>query len=517
MSAAITIIGLGPGNPDLLTRQAWELLQGLELLYVRTRVHPTVAALPPQLELRSFDTLYEQARGFAQIYETIAETLLAEARAGQPICYAVPGHPLVAEASSRHLLARARSEGIAVHVVPGLSFLEPLCAALGLDPLEQGLQLVDALDLIPPPLPPTDAPAWVEMQGLGRYQAPLLPFPLVPTRPALLVQLYSRAVASDVKLSLLERYPAEHPVTLVRAAGVEGAEQVWSLPLHELDHQQSLDHLTSAYLSPLAPHQDLRGPDGLLWVAARLLGPDGCPWDRQQTHQSLRGGLLEEVYEVLEALDAGDFDALAEELGDLLLQVVVHSEMARQAGSFEMGDVQEQIAAKLIRRHPHVFSDLAVAGTGEVLANWDAIKAQELAEKGRARQSVLDGIPAALPALALAQKVGGRAAKVGFDWPEVESLWHKLHEELGELRRELGVASPDPARVADEYGDLLYVAANLGRRLGLDAESALREAVAKFRQRFTRVEALAAGQDLRQMPVEQLVALWNTAKAQHQA
>jgi tetrapyrrole methylase family protein / MazG family protein len=509
----ITVVGLGPGDPALLTRQVWELLQRVDRLYLRTRVHPTVEALPPAVALHSFDALYEQAASFAQIYASIADTLLAEARAGRPVCYAVPGDPLVAEATTRRLLARARAEGLPVRVLSGLSFLEPLCAALGLDPLERGMQLVDALDLIPEPAPASDEPAWVETQGLGSYEPALVPFPLLPTRPALLVQLYSRAVASDVKLSLLERYPAEHPVTLVRAAGVAGAERVWTRPLHELDHHDDLDHLTSAYLPPLAPHQDLRGPDGLHWVATRLLGPDGCPWDRKQTHQSLRGGLLEEVYEVLEALDAGDMGAMAEELGDLLLQVVVHSEMARQAGEFSLGDVQEAIAAKLIRRHPHVFGDLAVSGSAEVLANWEAIKAQELAEKGRARSGTLDGIPTALPALAQAQKIGGKAARAGFDWPEVESLWAKLHEEIDELRAETGAATPSAARIADEYGDLLYVAANLGRRLGIDAESALRQASAKFRRRFAHVEQLAQAQDLRQLSLAQLLDLWQRAKA----
>ena len=367
-----------------------ELLQTTEVLYLRTAVHPTVAALPPRLALRPFDALYETAEDFGAVYDRIAADLVERAQHGEEICYAVPGHPLVAEATTRRLLALARERGVPIHIVPGLSFIEPVCASLELDPLEQGMQLLDALDLVlddrpttndqrpttdqPPTTPDTRHPtpdtrtqdgAWSEVQGIGPY-TPALPFPLAPTRPALICQLYSRHIASHVKLSLMERYPAEHMVTLVRAAGVAGQERVWRVPLHELDHQPDLDHLTCAYLPPLAPLDDLRGPAGLAYVVTRLLGPHGCPWDREQTHRSLRSELLEETHEVLEAIDAGDMDALAEELGDLMLNVLMHSEMARQAGDFDIGEVYEQVAAKLIRRHPQVFVATHVAGSSDV-------------------------------------------------------------------------------------------------------------------------------------------------------
>jgi tetrapyrrole methylase family protein/MazG family protein len=428
--AQITIIGLGPGDAALLTRQAWDLLAHTRVLYLRTAIHPTVAALPQHLELRPFDALYEHADAFGEIYEQIATDLVGRASTGEDVVYAVPGHPLVAEASTRRLLALARERGVATRIVAGLSFVEPACAALALDPLELGLQLLDALDLVPSfefkvmsselsepastqnPGQSQDegsklktqnsGAAWSEIQGIGPYTPPLLPFPLVATRPALICQLYNRRVASEAKLSLMERYPADHPVSLVRAAGVSGEERVWSAPLHELDHQDGLDHLTCAYLPPLAPLADLRGPEGIGYVVARLLGPNGCPWDREQTHQSLRPELLEETHEVLEALDAGDMDGLAEELGDVLLAVLMHSEMARQSGDFDLNDVYEHIAAKLIRRHPHVFGDIDVAGSDEVLANWDAIKQAERAAGGKAPRGLFDGIPISLPALMVA-------------------------------------------------------------------------------------------------------------------
>jgi tetrapyrrole methylase family protein/MazG family protein len=530
----ITILGLGPGDAALLTRAAWDLLQATDVLYLRTAIHPTVASLPARIELRPFDALYEAADDFSAIYDQIAAALIERAHGGEQVVYAVPGHPLIAEATTRRLLALAREHGVATRVVPGLSFIEPVCAALELDPLEHGLQLLDALDLIPSNegqgLRTENAPdsvlspqpsllAWSEIQGIGPYAPPMLPFPLAPTRPALICQLYSRHVASHAKLSLMERYPAGHPITLVRAAGVAGAERVWRVPLHELDHQRDLDHLTCAYLPPLAPMADMRGPEGISYVVAWLLGPGGCPWDREQTHESLRPELLEEAHEVLEALDTGDMAALAEELGDLLLSILMHSEMARQAGDFDIGDVYEQIATKLIRRHPHVFGTASVAGSAEVLRNWDAIKQAERAEKGQARRETLDGIPAGLPALAAAQELTRKASVAGFDWADAQDCWNKLHEEIGEIQ-EVAHAThlSDVARarrLEDEFGDLFLIAAKLARWLHVDAESALRMACGKFRRRFTYLEQRAQqqGHDLKAMSVAEKIALWEEAKA----
>jgi tetrapyrrole methylase family protein/MazG family protein len=567
---SITILGLGPGDATLLTRAAWDLLEQLDVLYLRTAIHPTVAALPPRIALRPFDALYESASDFAAVYDRIAAELVGRAQAGEQVVYAVPGHPLVAEATTRRLLALAREHGLSTRIVAGLSFVEPVCEALELDPLEHGLQLIDALDLIPssefsvlspkrpfekpseegawrpatpeiffsggssggevlhaPPFqtvskPPESSPqnsngAWSEIQGIGPYMPALLPFPLTATRPALICQLYSRAVASHVKLSLLERYPAEHPVTLVRAAGVAGEQQVWQVPLHALDHQRALDHLTCAFVPQLAPLDDLRGPEGIGYVVARLLGPNGCPWDREQTHQSLRPELLEEAYEVLEALDADDMAALSEELGDLLLSVLMHSEMARQAGDFSIGEVYEQIATKLIRRHPHVFGAVSVGGSADVLRNWDTIKQEERAAKGQEQRGALDGIPVGLPALAVAQELTHKAAKQKFDWPTLGDTWAKLDEELAELREAAALddAVPDrERRLADELGDVLFAASNLARRLHVDAESALRMAGNKFRRRFSEMERRADARQrrLRELDIAELLALWAEAK-----
>ncbi|MGQ9547129.1 MAG: nucleoside triphosphate pyrophosphohydrolase [Roseiflexus sp.] len=504
----ITIVGLGPGDPGMITRAAWEAIATTRALYLRTAVHPAVAALPSGVVVHAFDDLYEQAERFDEVYERIADSLIARARGGEAVVYAVPGDPLMAEATSRHLLRRARAQGIPVRILSGVSFIEPICALLRVDPLEHGLQLIDALDLvIDNASAHHEAPSWATLHGYA-YAPPLLPFPLVPTRPALIGQLYNRSVASHVKLSLMERYPADHLVTLVCAAGVAERESATELPLHTLDQRSDFDHLTSLFVPPLTPLADLHGSEGVMYVITRLLGPGGCPWDRQQTPQSLRPALLEEVHEVLEALDADDDAALVEELGDMLIGILMQSEMARQAGRFDAGDVFSTVAEKLIRRHPHVFGALEVAASDEVLRNWDAIKRAELAAKGMQRHSALDGIPPSLPALALAQKVIKKAAGAGFDAPEIDHAWNALTEELEELR----IGATDPAQAEVELGDALLALTRLGWRLGVDAESALRAAVARFRRRFVRLEALLEGRDLHTLSVAEKLALWERAR-----
>ncbi len=481
------VIGLGPGRPEHLTREAWGILEDARVLYLRTAHHPIVSHLPDHLELRPLDECYEAGRDFDRVYEAIVSRLLAAPE--RPLLYGVPGHPLVAEATTRRLLQRwGKTE---VQIVAGLSFLEPVCTVLGLDPLERGLQLYDALELAAP-------------------DSPFIPStPLDPTRDLLVGQLYDRMIASAVKLSLMDHYPAEHPVTVVRAAGIPEMEAVWTGPLYELDRNEALDHLSTLYVPPLPRLQARRESATLEWVCGRLRGPGGCPWDREQNHASLRNNLLEECYEVLEALDQEDMERLREELGDLLMQVYLHAQLAREEGDFSLADVFESIISKLIRRHPHVFSSLEVSGSADVLRNWETIKATERAEEGREGASLLDGVPHTLPALAQAQAIGRRAARVGFDWTRVEEVWAKVEEEMAELRR-----ASTSREQAEELGDLLFILTNLARWLGIEAEDALRTANLKFRRRFAHLEEEARQ---RRIPIEQLTpdemdALWEEAK-----
>jgi tetrapyrrole methylase family protein/MazG family protein len=324
----------------------------------------------------------------------------------------------------------------------------------------------------------------------------------------LLGQLYSRRLASDVKLTLMNAYPDHHPVTLVRAAGTSDGDTT-AVPLHELDRGLPLDHLTTLYVPPL-PH--IGGLPAFQDTVARLRAPGGCPWDREQTHQTLRRALLEETYEVLAALDAGDAGALCEELGDLLMQIAMHAQIASEEGTFQFADLIERIDSKLKRRHPHVFGDLEVSGTADVLRNWEAIKAGERAGKpgGSELSSGLEGVPADMPALARAQALGERAARAGFDWPDIDGVLDKVCEEVGELQ-----GADDPGLQAGEMGDLLFTLTNVARWLGLDAESALRETSDRFLRRYSRVErgARARGTSLQALSPAELEALWEDAKS----
>jgi MazG family protein len=260
------------------------------------------------------------------------------------------------------------------------------------------------------------------------------------------------------------------------------------------------------------PDAQLPGIDQLLDIMAKLRGPGGCPWDHEQTHASLRAGLIEEAYEVAAAIDARDDANLREELGDLLLQVVFHAQIGSDEGRFDFDAVAREVAAKLVRRHPHVFGDDRCADASAVLTRWDEIKRAE--KGGTASESVLDGLPAGLPALLRAQKVQKKAAKIGFDWDDASPVFDKVREELAEAEAALG----DPAKLEDEIGDVLFSVVNLARKLKVDAEPALHRATEKFSRRFRAVETLARerGLVLDGMTLAELDTLWDEVKAREQ-
>ncbi len=485
----VRIVGLGPGDPGQITRQAWETLAQAHDVYLRTRIHPTVPHLPAGPAYRSFDDLYELAADFAQVYTEIVRQLVTLAEQGGDVIYAVPGDPMVAEGTVTRLLADCKAKGIPTKVVSGVSFVEPALAALGVDALP-GFQLVDATDLA------------------AAYHPPLN-----PDFPALVAQVYSRQVASDVKLTLMNQYPDDHPVQLLIAAGTAG-QRVLDLPLFEID-RQPVDHLTTLFV----PHYDasdgaVASFEGFQNTIAHLRAPEGCPWDRKQTHRSLRNYLVEETYEVIEAIDDDDADHLAEELGDLLLQIVLHSQIAVDEGEFQMGDVIRRIDAKIKRRHPHVWGDVDVNGSAEqVTVNWEHIKAQEREEKrdAGAERGALDGVSKALPALAMAHTYDERAVRLGFDWEDESGVIDKVREEIGEV-----LAAKTPAERFHEIGDLLLVSAVWARWLGVNPEDALRAANRRFYERFSYIERRAReqGRAVSDMTLKEMDVLWDEIKAQ---
>src|SRR6266567_3468915 len=517
-STAITILGLGTGRWEDLTLQARALLERAasdkKTVFFRTLIHPIIEPLKheiPNLSITSFDSFYDEATNWDTLYQRIAQEICTQAEQHSSVLYAVPGHPLIGEASVQLILQQARERDLSTSIVAGLSFLEPVCAALELDPFTSGMQMIDATDLV----------ALRSDEIAGK---------IIPTIPLLVAHIYHRRQASAVKLALGECYPDEWPVKLVRSTGLTASETVGEqggdkprpyitagetvieMPLYEIDRNSLANHFNTLYVPPLEALDALRIPETLRYITMRLRrDPDGCPWDREQTHQSLTRYVIEETYEVVEALEENNMEKLAEELGDLLLQVYLHAEIARQDGDFNIGDVFEHVSAKLIRRHPHVFGQVEVSSTGQVLQNWENIKQQERIEAGKDidTESVLDGVPLAAPELIVSQEYQKRAARLGFDYPNLPRVLAKLTEELQELQQ-----AKTPQEVREEMGDVLFMVARAARELQVDAEEALRLANRKFRQRFQKMEEITRQEDrsFSSYSLEDWIALWGRAK-----
>jgi len=477
------VVGLGPGTLEMIPVQNLAILTEKKPLYLRTQKHPAVEGLASKgIKFTSFDELYEKYQSFEEVYQAIVDKLFQTLACQEEVVYAVPGHPFVAETTVRLIQQRAEKEGLNLVILPAMSCLDAIYSALKLDPTK-GIQVRDALELNARELQP--------QTGL------------------VVTQLYNKQVASDVKLTLMEVYSEEHQVTLVRAAAT-GLEKVETKPLYELDRIPWIDHLTSLYVAPVnensRKHYSL---EQLVQIMQDLLGENGCPWDKEQNHQSLKKYLIEECYEVIEAIEEEDMYKLCDELGDLLLQIVFHAELASMEGYFNIYDVITAIAQKMIRRHPHVFGQVKVKNSAEVLANWDEIKKDEKREKGEALRLE---VPRALPALLRAQKIQSKAAKIGFDWPDVNGPGQKLDEEIAEFKKAL--EQKDLSQMKEELGDILFSIVNIARFCGLDAEEALSDTNSKFLKRFAFMEEEAErlGVDLASLTLKEMDVLWEKAK-----
>jgi tetrapyrrole methylase family protein/MazG family protein len=518
MKRGLVVVGLGPGDPGDMSAGALRALQEAEFVILRTSTHPTVAFLEEQgITYTSCDDIYESAPTFGAAYEQIVDRVMQAALSGICVAYAVPGHPSVFEDTVSRLRARCVEAGVQFTIAGSQSFLEPAFASLGIDPAH-GLLVLDALNL--------------KAEQLSR------------TTPTLIVQVYDRTVASDVKLVLASRYGDEHTVNVVRAAGVRGEQRTSEVRVFELDRLSWLDHLTTVYVPPLETsatgrtrgtqpaetHPAITQPtapqpaetrraesqricrypaDPLVDVVARLRGEGGCPWDREQDHMSLRPFVLEEAYEVVESIELGEMNKLCEELGDLLLQIALHAQIAAEEGSFDINDVVSGITEKMVRRHPHVFAGTRVRDSSEVLDRWQEIKD---AEHDKMEPSVIGQVPKHLPALMRAHEVQHRAAKVGFDWPAPRDIFDKVAEEIQELKK--AHEANDSGALEGELGDLLFSVTNLARRFGVMPEQALATTVNKFVRRFRFIEdaARVQGRDMKHMTLGEMDALWDQAK-----
>lgn len=472
----LEIVGLGAGTLEQLPLGIYrKLIETDKQVYLRTKEHPVVEALEAEgLVFESFDAFYESASDFKTVYERIVATLVEKVKAGEAIIYAVPGHPMLAEQTVQLLL---QEPSIEVSIVGGQSYLDDLFTALHIDPIE-GFQFVDATNF-------------------SRDE-------LVYRQHMIFSQVYDEMVASEVKLTLLEDLPYDYEVAILEAVGTD-QESITYLPLEDLDRRPIHSNLTSIYVPPVKEEELLRHQfSSLRKVIRTLRGPEGCPWDRKQTHRSLRPYAVEEVYELLDAIDREDDEAIVEELGDVLLQVMLHSQIGEDDGYFTIDDVIRTLVEKMIHRHPHVFS------TEKIHKTWEELKREE---KGKtASEGLLASVIMEGPSLQVAEKLQRRAAKVGFDWSEVDEVWAKWEEEKEEFFE--AVNRGNHIQQEEEFGDLLFVLANLARFYGIQSELALRQANAKFKRRFSRMEELAkeAYSSLDDLSLEEWDKLWKQVK-----
>ncbi len=479
----LILLGLGPATLDLLPPKNLKVLKAHKKLYFRTARHPIVKELNEQgISFKAFDHLYQRGQTFEKVYDEIVDIILNKLKeSDEPIVYAVPGHPLVAERTAAILLEKAKEAKIPTDVLAAPSGLEAVYTALERDPC-RGLIILDALGFEQ------------EVLGLGV--------------PILFTQVYNKLVASDLKLLLMEYLPDDLPVTVVSAAGSD-SQKIVTVPIYQLDRLELIDHLTTLYLNP--PKQKAPCVDAalqnLVEVMDKLRSPGGCPWDREQNHQSLKKYLLEETYEVLDAIEQGDMNKLADELGDLLLQVVFHAHLAREKGFFDLNDVINHLIEKLKRRHPHIFGNLKADTVDEVKMHWERVKSKETGNK-----LLLQNIPKILPALLRADKIQNKASSVGFDWADLKGPAQKLQEELLEFKEAL--EAKDEVRMAEELGDLLFSIVNVSRFLKIDPEGALQKSNEKFIHRFSYMEKAVMDKKLtwEELNQDNLDILWEEAK-----
>ena len=429
------------------------------------------------------DRLYEQADDFDTLNQMIARYVIDRAHTSQTV-WAAAGHGLQGQSASQAILQLAWEEQVDVQIIPGISMDAAALAASGIDAC-QGVSVhvgeVDALHI-----------------DLARTQV--------------ITELDSPLRAGQAKIALMRVYSDEQMISWVRL--LDGQMRAVSIPLCELDRQRSYDVTCSVVVPglPLLQRERFQMAD-LLEICRILRAPDGCPWDREQTHFSLKSSLLEECCEVLAAIDEGDADHVCEELGDVLLNVALHATIGLEQGEYTMEDITTGICTKMIRRHPHIFADVRVENSEQVLQNWEAIKAQERGGQAEAKP-LLKGVGEGMPALIRAQKMQQKARKVGFDWQDYRPAMDKVREELDELAQEM---EHQGAHMEEEAGDLLFAAVNVARLCGIHAETALMRACEKFQTRVHAMEQKARlqGNDLKSLSLEKQEALWRKIKEEN--
>ncbi|MBM7694555.1 tetrapyrrole methylase family protein/MazG family protein [Peribacillus deserti] len=483
MANEIKVIGLGSGELSQIPFGIYKTLKEAGNCFVRTVDHPVIRELSEEgISFSSFDSIYEKHDQFEAVYEEISEILLLAAKE-QNVLYAVPGHPMVAEKTVQLLLEKGPSRSIEIKIEGGQSFIDSLFQAAGFDPID-GFQLLDGTSL--------------------RAEEVMI------TGHVIIGQVYDQFIASEVKLTLMEKLPDDYEVYIITAAGSSG-EKIQKVRLYELDHGMELNNLTSLYIPPVQKEEWLyKEFFKAKQIIAKLRGPGGCPWDQEQTHESLKKYLIEETYELIDAIDQGDDEQIVGELGDILLQVLLHAQIGEEEGMFSISDVIGSLSSKMVRRHPHVFGEVKVKDAEDVIVNWQKIKETETGAKKN--EHMLDRVEKAQPQLLIAYEYQKKASKAGFDWKEPEPMWEKVFEEIKEAKHEIKAKNMDSLK--KELGDIFFALVNLCRYYSINPEEAVHSTNRKFYNRFAYIEKSLQkkGESFEQHTLEQLDDLWEEAK-----
>lgn len=457
-------------SPNTLTASASKAIQSADRLFLQTALHPSVEAVRAlNAAFSSMDDLFETCEDFDRLNEAIAERIVS---AGDCV-YVATGS--IFSSQLPVVQQKAEERGVSVSVLPYVS---------------------------------VSAAAFPALPQARELSAHDLPNAFDPEQSYVVCEIDSRLIAGEAKLALTEYFDDELAVS-ISSIGKNGDYESRLIPLCELDRQDAYDASTCLYLGGLPYEQRKRHTlEDVMRLVRRLRAPNGCPWDREQTHASLKNALLEECYELIDAIDEGDNNHICEELGDVLLQFALHAVIAEEQGAFTTQDAATDLVEKLIYRHPHVFGEVRVSGSGDVLKNWDALKMQQ--RKQDTQAEVLKSVPRSFPALLRSRKVQKKAADVGFDWANAEEAFFKISEETAELDE----AMRSGEHIAEEMGDLLFAVVNVARLLKLEPEFLLMEATDKFIGRFETMEQLAIlrGMVLKEMTLEQMDLLWDEAK-----
>jgi tetrapyrrole methylase family protein/MazG family protein len=478
----IYVIGLGPGSVESLTLGALDRMNSKDKHFLRTDKHPTIEYfVEKNIPYKSYDYLYDREDDFNKVYESIVCELIEESKGNADINYYVPGNPMVAEKTIQLLIEKS----IDIELVSGMSFIEPMIELVGRDPIN-GLKIVDGASF--------DS-LMVDINS-----------------DMIITQVYNRRILSEVKIILSDIYGDEYQVYLIHSAGVKKEEKKYFIPIHELDRSEEIGALTSIYIPKMEKiNKKVFDFNDLLGIMRLLRSEDGCPWDMEQTHESIRQSVIEEAYEVVDAIDRGHVDDIIEELGDLLLQVLFHCQIASDEGEFNLYEVTSVLANKLIYRHPHVFSKKGVEKSEEVVYNWNMLKYAK--RDINSFTDKLKDIPK-LPALMTSFKIQEKAAEIGFDWEDIQGPLAKVMEEYEEVVDAMDKFGGGAEETEGELGDLLFAVVNLSRFLDINPEVALNRTINKFIKRFQFMEEKLTGIDktFEEMSLVEMDELWNQAK-----